>query len=44
VTPGKYTDAEVAWISERVRFYIRKSFGVPRAIERALCDFRREMK
>lgn len=36
----RFTDEEIEWCSERVRFYIRKNFTVPRALERALFDFR----
>jgi hypothetical protein len=36
----KFTDEEIEWCSERVRYYIRKCFTVPMAIERAIADLR----
>lgn len=36
----KLNDRDIEWCSERVRYYIRKSFTVPMALERALADLR----
>jgi hypothetical protein len=37
----QYTDDDVEWISERVRYYIRKGFQAVYAIDRAKTDFQK---
>jgi hypothetical protein len=36
----RLSDAEIEWASERTRYYIRRGYTVPDAIERALADLR----
>jgi hypothetical protein len=36
----KFTDKEIEWCSERVRYYIRRCFTVTVAIERAIADLK----
>jgi hypothetical protein len=40
-TKREYTDKEINWMSERVRFYIRQGNQAIYAIERAKADFRK---
>lgn len=36
-----YSDEDIAWMSERVRYYIRKGLQTVCAIDRAKADFRK---
>jgi hypothetical protein len=39
----QWSDQDVAWCSERVRYYIRRGHLVVYALERAVADFRRQI-
>jgi hypothetical protein len=41
VSARQYSDDDIAWLTDRVRYYIRKGFLTVYALDRAVTDFRK---